>query len=40
MSSKIGAGSDIDTIMQATVEELGRRVGNLAEITIELEDER
>ena len=37
ISSKIGAASDIDAIMQAAVEELGRRIGATAEVSLELE---
>jgi len=37
ISTKIGAGSDMETIMQAAVEELGRRIGGAAEVTIEIE---
>lgn len=39
ISAKIGGISDMEAIMQATVEELGRRIGNAAEVTIELENE-
>jgi len=39
ISSKIGAVSDLDAIMQAAVEELGRRIGSAAEVTLELSDE-
>lgn len=37
ISSKIGAVSDIDAIMQTAVEELGRRVSGATEITFELD---
>jgi len=37
ISSKISAASDIDAIMQAAVEELGRRIGGTAEVSLELE---
>jgi GAF domain-containing protein len=40
ISTKIGAVSDIETIMQTAVEELGRRIGGAAEVTLELESER
>lgn len=36
ISAKIGAVSDLDTIMQTAVEELGRRIGNATEVTLEL----
>ena len=36
ISSRIGAVSDIDAIMQTTVEELGRRIGGIAEVSVEL----
>jgi len=36
ISTKIGAVSDLDAIMQATVEELGRRIGGTTEVAIEL----
>jgi GAF domain-containing protein len=39
ISAKIGAVSDLDAIMQATVEELGRRIGSATEVTFELENE-
>ncbi|HKJ38823.1 MAG TPA: GAF domain-containing protein [Anaerolineales bacterium] len=39
ISTKIGAVSNIEAIMQAAVEELGRRIGGAAEVTIELGDE-
>lgn len=37
ITSKIGAVSDLETIMQAAVEELGRRIGSAAEVTFELD---
>jgi len=36
ISTKIGAVSDIDAIMQTAVEELGRRIGGTAEVIFEL----
>lgn len=39
ISTKIGAVSDLEAIMQATVEELGRRIGSAAEVTIEIGDD-
>ncbi len=36
ISTKIGAVSNLDAIMQATVEELGRRIGGTTEVAIEL----
>ena len=36
ISSRIGAVSDIDAIMQTAVEELGRRIGGIAEVSVEL----
>ena len=39
ISTKIGAFSDMDAIMQAAVEELGRRIGGTAEVTLELDTE-
>lgn len=39
ISSKIGAVSEMDSIMQTAVEELGRRLGSAAEVTLELERE-
>ncbi len=38
ISTRIGEFSSIDTILQATVEELGRKIGGGAEIMIELGD--
>jgi len=37
ISSKIGAVSDVESIMQAAVEELGRKIGSAAEVTIEID---
>ncbi|NTW11764.1 MAG: GAF domain-containing protein [Anaerolineales bacterium] len=39
ISTKIGAFSDMEAIMQAAVEELGRRIGGAAEVTLELESD-
>ena len=39
IAAKIGAVSDLDAIMQATVEELGRRIGSATEVTLELSNE-
>ena len=39
ISAKISAASDMDAIMQAAVEELGRRIGGTAEVSLELEAE-
>lgn len=39
ISAKIGAVTDMEAIMQAAVEELGRRIGGAAEVTLELESE-
>lgn len=36
ISTKIGAVSDVDAIMQAAVEELGRRIGGATEVTFEI----
>ena len=36
ISTKIGAVSDLEAIMQTAVEELGRRIGGTAEVTLEL----
>ena len=38
ISAKIGAVSDLEAIMQTAVEELGRKIGNAAEVTLELGD--
>jgi GAF domain-containing protein len=40
ISTKIGAVSDLDAIMQAAVEELGRKIGSAAEVTLELDTEQ
>jgi len=40
ITSKIGAVSDMESIMQAAVEELGRRIGTAAEVTFELDIEQ
>ncbi len=37
ISTKIGSISDMEAIMQAAVEELGRRIGGAAEVSIEIE---
>ena len=37
ISTKIGSVSDMEAIMQAAVEELGRRIGGAAEVIIEIE---
>lgn len=37
ISTRIGTISDLEAIMQATVEELGRRIGGATEVIIELE---
>ena len=39
ISSKIGAVSNLEAIMQAAVEELGRKIGGAAEVTLELDTE-
>jgi GAF domain-containing protein len=39
IATKISAVSDIETIMQTAVEELGRKIGGAAEVTLELESE-
>lgn len=39
ISSRIGAMSDIDAIMQTAVEELGRKISGTMEVTIELGEE-
>lgn len=38
ISSKIGTFSDMDAILQAAVEELGRKIGGATEVTIELNE--
>jgi GAF domain-containing protein len=37
ISSRIGTVSDVDAIMQTAIEELGRRLNGIANITFELE---
>jgi len=39
ISAKIGSVSDLEAIMQTTVEELGRRIGSATEVTLELMNE-
>lgn len=39
ISTKIGAVSDLEAIMQTAVEELGRKIGSTAEVTLELSNE-
>lgn len=39
ISSRIGAVTDIDTIMQTAVEELGRKIGGATEVIFELDTE-
>lgn len=39
ISTKIGAVSDLESIMQTAVEELGRKIGGAAEVTLELESD-
>jgi hypothetical protein len=39
IAAKVSAISEMDAIMQSAVEELGRRLGNAAEVTLELERE-
>ena len=39
ISTRLGAASNLDTIMQTAVEELGRRIGNTAEVTFEITSE-
>jgi len=39
ISSKIGAVSDLESIMQTAVEELGRKIGGAAEVILELDTE-
>jgi GAF domain-containing protein len=38
ISNRIGAISDLNTILQTTVEELGRKIGRATEVTIELDE--
>jgi len=40
ISSKLGAVSDMEAIMQAAVEELGRRIGGGTEVLLEIDTER
>jgi GAF domain-containing protein len=40
ISAKIGAVSDIDSILQTAVEELGRKLSNAAEVTLEIDSEQ
>jgi GAF domain-containing protein len=40
ISTRIGAVSDLDAIMQAAVEELGRKISGAAEVTLELGTEQ
>jgi GAF domain-containing protein len=40
ISAKIGAVSDIDLILQTAVEELGRKLSNAAEVTLEIDAEQ
>ena len=40
ISAKIGAVSDIDSILQTAVEELGRKLINAAEVTLEIDTEQ
>jgi GAF domain-containing protein len=40
ISTKIGAVSDIDSILQIAVEELGRKLSNAAEVTLEIDSEQ
>jgi GAF domain-containing protein len=40
ISAKIGAVSDIDSILQTAVEELGRKLSNAAEVTLEIDTEQ
>ena len=37
ISGKIGAVSNLEAILQTAVEELGRKIGSTAEVTLELE---
>ncbi len=39
IAAKIGSVSDVDLILQTTVEELGRRIGGATEVTLELASE-
>ncbi|MDX1378144.1 MAG: GAF domain-containing protein [Anaerolineales bacterium] len=40
ISSKIGAVSDVEAIMQTAVEELGRKIGGAAEVSLELDSKQ
>ncbi len=40
ISAKIGAVSDIDSILQTAVEELGRKLSNAAEVVLEIDSEQ
>jgi GAF domain-containing protein len=40
ISAKIGAVSDIDSILQTAVEELGRKLSNAAEVSLEIDSEQ
>jgi GAF domain-containing protein len=40
ISAKIGAVSDIDSILQTAVEELGRKLSNAVEVTLEIDSEQ
>jgi GAF domain-containing protein len=40
ISAKIGAVSDIDSILQTAVEELGRKLSNAAEVILEIDSEQ
>ncbi len=40
ISAKIGAVSDINSILQTAVEELGRKLSNAAEVTLEIDSEQ
>ncbi len=40
ISAKIGAVSDIDSILQTAVEELGRKLSSAAEVTLEIDSEQ
>jgi len=39
ISTRIGAGNDIEAILQTAVEELGRKIGGAAEVILELDNE-
>jgi GAF domain-containing protein len=40
ISARIGAVSDIDSILQTAVEELGRKLSNAAEVSLEIDSEQ